>query len=259
MPDRDHDEFYVGYLPHAPRQLGGWLKNRILLLILLLPVLAVVLVLSQAPFANAVFEFQNYRDFEGVLIERPYPMLRVDRPARMGDAPSHSFYYLVQIGKHGGQEAVKGLAGRRVRLRAALIYRDNQTMLELKAGSIEALDQMDGPEPMDGGAAGESLGMVKLRGEIVDSKCFLGVMNPGNLKPHKACAARCISGGIPPVLVVRDSAGGARYFLLTSHEGRMINRQVLNWVAEPVEIRGELVRFDDVYVLRTDPGSIRHL
>jgi hypothetical protein len=50
-----------------------------------------------------------------------------------------------------------------------------------------------------------SLGTQTLIGEIVDSKCYLGVMNPGALIPHRACAIRCISGGIPPVLLVRQS------------------------------------------------------
>ena len=38
-----------------------------------------------------------------------------------------------------------------------------------------------------------------LIGEIVDSKRYLGVMNPGNGKVHRDCAVRCLSGGIPPI------------------------------------------------------------
>ncbi len=258
MSQRDRDEFYVGYLPQAPDRLGAWLRNRLLLLFLLLPILAWVLVAAQSPLAKAVFEFQNYRDFEGVLLERPYPMLRVDRPGKYRDEPSHSYYYLVQFGKFGGQSAVKGLEGSRVRLRAALIYRDNQTMLELQDESVEVLSDAEAPRPLVMGG-GESLGETTLQGEIVDSKCFFGVMNPGNLKPHKACATRCISGGIPPVLVVRNETQAARYFLLTSRDGGMVNRQVLDWVAEPVAVEGEVLRFQDLYVLRINPGAIRPL
>ena len=47
---------------------------------------------------------------------------------------------------------------------------------------------------------------VMLRGEIVDSKCYLGVMNPGEGTVHRDCAARCLSGGLPPMLVVRSPA-----------------------------------------------------
>jgi hypothetical protein len=34
-------------------------------------------------------------------------------------------------------------------------------------------------------------GPVELTGEIVDSKCFLGVMVPGSGKTHKECASLC--------------------------------------------------------------------
>ena len=76
-----------------------------------------------------------------------------------------------------------------------------------------------------------SLGERTLVGEIVDSKCYLGVMNPGSLTPHRACAIRCISGGIPPVLLVHQTNGTALYFLLTSRHGRPVNKEVLDIVA----------------------------
>ena len=38
---------------------------------------------------------------------------------------------------------------------------------------------------------------VTLKGEIIDPKCYLGAMKPGGGKTHKACAMRCIAGGIP--------------------------------------------------------------
>jgi len=53
-------------------------------------------------------------------------------------------------------------------------------------------------------AVGQSFAQQKPVGEIVDSKC-LGVMTPGQLTTHRACAIRCISGGIPPVLHVRQT------------------------------------------------------
>src|SRR6266511_5317835 len=101
----------------------------------------------------------------------------------------------------------------------------------------------------------ESLGEHTLVGEIVDSKCYLGVMNPGALTPHRACAIRCISGGIPPVLLVRRSNGPALYFLLVSREGQPVNKEVLNLGAEPVEITGEVEREGNLLILRADPGA----
>src|SRR5947207_1819862 len=95
------------------------------------------------------------------------------------------------------------------------------------------------------------LGRRTLVGEIVDSKCFLGVMNPGQLTPHRACAIRCISGGVPPVLVVRQKNGPAIYLLLVASDGK----PVLDIVAEPVEITGEVEREGDLLILRADPAT----
>lgn len=93
----------------------------------------------------------------------------------------------------------------------------------------------------------------------MDSKCYLGVMNPGRLTPHRACAVRCISGGIPPVLLVRSKDGPPLYFLLVSSDGQPVNKQVLDMVAEPVQISGEVERQGELLVLRADPRSFRRV
>jgi hypothetical protein len=49
-----------------------------------------------------------------------------------------------------------------------------------------------------------------LRGEIVDTKCYLGVMTPGEDKVHRGCAVRCISRGVPPAFLVRDASADSR-------------------------------------------------
>src|SRR5262249_17489064 len=101
------------------------------------------------------------------------------------------------------------------------------------------------------------LGSQTVVGEIVDSKCFLGVMNPGRLTPHRACAIRCISGGIPPVLLVRQKDGSVNHLLLVSDKGKPVNQQVLDLVAEPVEITGEVERQGELLILRADPATYR--
>src|SRR5437016_14543374 len=124
-------------------------------------------------------------------------------------------------------------------LKGTLIYRGNQTMIETKSEWIQANEKSSAPV-----AVPQMLGLGKqtLVGEIVDSKCFLGVMNPGQLTPHRACAIRCISGGVPPVLLGRPEDGSAVYVLLVSADGKPVNKQVLNMVAEPLEITGDVER-----------------
>ena len=104
-----------------------------------------------------------------------------------------------------------------------------------------------------------ALALVTLTGEIVDSKCFLGVMNPGQLTPHRACAIRCISGGCPPVLLVRQKDGPPAYFLLVSADGKPVNKQVLDMVAEPLQITGEVVRLGEMLVLKANPTTYRRV
>ena len=110
-----------------------------------------------------------------------------------------------------------------------------------------------------GAAAGAPLGVHTLVGRIVDSQCYLGIMKPGIGKPHRACAVRCISGGIPPVFVVADGRGPAAYLMLVGADGRAVNAEVLEMVDEPLEITGEVERQGDLLVLKADPATYRRL
>jgi hypothetical protein len=152
-------------------------------------------------------------------------------------------------------EAIAPLDGKSVTLTGALIYRDNQTMIEVLPDSIQETNIA----ATTALAEAIPLGKQTLVGEIVDSKCFLGVMNPGQLAPHRACAIRCISGGVPPVLLVRQKDGPAIYLLLVSVDGQPLNKQVLDMVAEPVEITGEVERQGELLMLRADPATYRKL
>ncbi len=251
MSDRD-DDFYVGYKPQAPASLSRFLRPRIAAVVVLALLVAALIVMSQQRFAAATFEFGNERRFEGIVSELPYPTLLVERPGDAGDVP-YSRYLLGVFGKRGADEAVAGLNGQRIAVSGQLVYRDDQTMIEIVPESIETLAAGRAP------AAPEPLGTFTLRGEIIDSKCYLGVMKPGNGKPHRACAIRCISGGIPPVFVVRDEAGNTEYFLMTGADGRAVNKEVLDMVAEPLEIRGEVLRSGSDLILRAEPGEFRRL
>jgi len=258
-PSRD-DEFYVGYLPQAPAGIAAVVRVASLLLLALAAVLAVVLIVGQGPFADSRFEFGVERDFEGVVTALPHPALWAARPGRAAEGQHFSRFALVAAGKHGAEDELAGMNGRPVRLRGSLIYRDGHTMIEIVAGSVRPLDGpaaaglMANAPPED-----EDLGVLTLEGEIVDSKCFYGVMKPGNLKPHRACATRCISGGVPPVLLVRTPGGRPRYFLLVSEDGETVNRRVLDLVAEPVSITGRVVRRGDLLLLMADPATYRRL
>ena len=184
----------------------------------------------------------------------------MERPGSRNGPEHFSNYYLVSPFKFGiDAKLAAQLDGKAVSLKGTLIYRDDQTMIEVAEGSLKT-DATRGPAAVTNAIlASVSLGEQTLRGEIVDSKCFLGVMNPGQLLPHRACAIRCISGGIPLVLLVRQSDGTAHYLLLVSRAGLPVNREVLNLVAEPVQITGEVIRQGGLLVLRADPVNYRRV
>ena len=222
-------DFYVGYLPTAPERLGWFIFRIVLALVGLTIAAALVLVFGQQPFADSRFEYLQYRDYQGVIVDSPYPALMT----------SQGPFLLAGPGKHGASDLVRGLNLQSVQLRGSLIQRGPDRMLEIVPGSIRPSNQTEpSPQSID-------LGEVTLSGEILDSKCYFGVMNPGNGKVHRDCAVRCISGGIPPVFIARDSEGVIQSLVLSGVQPR----QVLEFVAEPVTIRGRLLRSNGLLIL----------
>jgi len=239
-----NDDFYVGYLPKAPAGLGK-IVARIAAGVLLAGLIAGgLLIFGQPPFATSKFEYGEYRDYAGVIEEWPYPMLVTDNAS----------FLLVAPGKHGLSDTVKGMQGKHVQLKGSLIERTPDRMIEVVPASIAA-----GAQPSQASQRIIDLGPVTLRGEIVDTKCYLGVMNPGEHKVHRDCAVRCISGGVPPAFLARDASGDSRVLLLAGEDGRALSREVLPFVAEPLEISGVLVRTGSALTLKADPARFRRI
>ena len=214
-------EFYVGYLP-VPGGLKKTVRRVVVSLGVLAAAAAAVLIAGQHPFGDSSFEFQDYREFRGTLVAQPYPAITI---------PGQGLpWLLVAPGKHGAGD-LRELDGHEVQLKGERILRGEDHMIELLPGTLRA-GAMAGPAP-----AAIDLGPVELTGEIVDSKCYFGVMNPGNGKVHRDCAVRCISGGIPPAFLVSDASGRTVTLLLANWK-----RELLAHIAEPITIRGRLMR-----------------
>jgi hypothetical protein len=191
--------------------------------------------------------------FEGTIEATPYPILIVAEPGSTG--PKASRYLLVAEGKHGADSQVAAFAGKTVQLRGTKIYRDNQTMIEVVTGSISLMG-----DSKQARQASKELGNFELIGEIVDSKCYLGVMNPGNGKVHRDCAVRCLSGGIPPVFATNDFNGRPAILVLTGHSRAPLPKGAfLGRVAQPVRIRGTVIQTGDSLFLETELSAISPL
>ncbi len=248
----DLKEFYVGYLPAAPGGIAALVKRAVIGLLFLTALTAFALVFGQKRFAASFFEFGNVREFQGVLREWPIPILVVE----------HKSLALVAEGKHGAKSLISGMNGKSVKLRGTLIHRDKTEMIEVAADSIQIVGE---PPPLE--ETFEDLGTHTLVGEIVDSKCYLGVMNPGHTKPHRECAALCIRGGVPPMFVARsaasDSASNSETrsvnLWLLSEKAEPVNQQVLDFVAEPVAITGQISRIGNQLYFKADPATYKRL
>jgi hypothetical protein len=244
------NEFYVGYAPTMPIGLRVFVRRVVAGLALLAIAVAIVLLSDQMPFAKSTFEFGQSRSFEGILETTPYPVLLVDRPGAMASNSKYSRYLLVAPGKHGADMLFEGMNSKRVHIKGQLIYRAGQTMIEVEPSSVQTSANVEaGPDQF------HSLGHVRVTGEIVDSKCYLGVMNPGMGKVHRDCASRCISGGVPPIFVT--SAGDQ--FLLVGPEEKAFPRDALrSFIAEPISLQGLLLKRGDGKFLKINLADLRH-
>ena len=58
---------------------------------------------------------------------------------------------------------------------------------------------------------------------------------------------------------MRQEIGPPLYFLLVSSDGRPVNKEILDKVAEPVEITGEVLRQGELSILRADPSGYKRI
>src|SRR5438445_9740476 len=157
MKNLVNDEFYVGYIPDAPRALGRRVTRIAAGILLAGTAAGALLIFNQPSFAPSRFESREYRDYEGVMEEWPYPILVTDSAS----------FLLVAPGKYGVTEAVRGLQGKSIRLKGSLIERAPDRMLVVLRGSVVT----DAAPQLRLARSITDLGSFTLRGEIVDTKC----------------------------------------------------------------------------------------
>ncbi len=253
LPPSD-DEYFVGYLPTPPRTTRFALSAGVVALALALA-LAYLLATGMARPGRG-YERGGSVELTGVFTMAPAPLLWVADDA---DDPSRvRAVLLVQSWKAGLPASAAELDDHVVHVRGQLLAREGWRMVAI-GGALEEAELDAATLARLRARTRSSLGEVTLRGEIVDEKCFLGSMRPGTGRAHRACAQQCIAGGIPAVMITRDAQGAATQYLLVDAGGAAIGASVLPWVAEPVEVRGTLMREGDLVLLATSPESITRL
>jgi hypothetical protein len=251
MPEGE-EEFYVGYAPPMPPRLARFVTRVVIGLGCLILIVALALAAGHVALEGGTFEFGHPKPVAGTIVERPFPALRPDGV----DQKVTPWLLLVAPGKHGADGLVSGLNGRHVTLTGTRIQRGVHSMIEVEPASLVAQSS-----PGSRGAAAPrdpaETGPVDLTGEIVDSKCFLGVMVPGSGKTHKDCASLCLRGGIPPALHAQDRSGHSSLLLLTGPAGEPVGTKALHVVGEAISLTGSVHRWGGWLVLQTDPSTWR--
>jgi hypothetical protein len=251
----EEEEFFIGYAPPMPPRLGQFVRRVIIGIGCLVVVVAVTLASGHIWLEGGTFEFGHPKSFSGTIVERPYPGLRLDGV----DSDVEPWTLLAAPGKHGTDALVSGLEGRHVTLTGTRIQRGAHTMIEVEPASLRVKASESVSMETTALLEQSDKGNVELTGEIVDSKCFLGVMVPGSGKTHKECASLCLRGGIPPALYVQDRAGHSSLLLLVGPTGEPIGARALQAAGEAVSLTGSIQRRGGWLVLRTDPTSWRRV
>lgn len=246
-PSADRPDFFVPYrpLPLAQRRFLIRLLPALLTLSLLLGLLLPALHDQYGPGGRL-----PVKTLTGLLLDGPgAPQLLVPADAKAGAMQIPHRVLLAGAGKTAPSAAVMAHSGQWVKLQGSVFGRDSLSIMNVRRAQAVAAPVKDQLEPR----APRPLGMVELVGEIVDAKCFSGVMKPGSGKTHRGCAIRCISGGVPAVLHTITGDGRAIDLLLVDQHNRAVNDQILPLIADPLRIQGELFQVDNLLLLRADP------
>lgn len=232
------DELFVGYEVTMPRGVRRAVRRAVVAAIGAAVALAIGVTSVQVPLAEAHFEYGRPRRFRGWLASTPVPTLHV------AEGEGFVRYWLVAPGKFGPASVLESVPDGPVELEGTVITREHWHMVEVVPGSVRSIRGNHQP-PASTPVETKS---VRLRGEVVDAKCFLGVMNPGQHTAHRDCAVRCLSGGVPAMFSYTDERGATHLALLIDSTGTAPEE----WRAlagTAIEIEGALVIDADVEVL----------
>lgn len=246
-------EFYVGYLPLPPQiKRGLWILVP-MLLIVAVAVASMLPAVQNDPGAGT-WDLDGLTVLTGIVTADPYPVVLV--PQDDGGWRTILLASQVKTGVHG---RVFEVDGRVVTARGNLIERDGRAMLTLlddesalELTEAEATVGSKRPAPRD-------QGRFQLTGQIIDPKCYLGAMKPGEGKVHKACATLCIKGGIPPMFMTVDSQDQRTLYLLTDRLGNALFGPIEKYIADPITAEGIIERHGDLAWFKIDPKTIKRL
>lgn len=253
------DEFYIGYVDHIGNNTKKTVQWFVLLGLLTIVLIALIFAFTQNTFKNSTFELATETKVMGVYHETPYPMLKVKIAENtfknillLGFGKSSVNPYLKSLHNNGSP-----LSGSMLSIEGNLIYYNGKTLLQVTSDEKVSLIEKNNSSRLP--KTKIVTDNVKLKGEIIDPKCYFGVMKPGKGKIHRSCAALCISGGIPPVLVTNNENNISEYYLITDTKGKPIHKDIIPFIGKPSLLSGRVVQLEDWNQLQIDVKNIREL
>lgn len=264
----NNNDFYIGWMPKAPDKFAKHVKKVVLILFVLAIAIGVILALSQKKFDKGNFEFGTLTEVKGIYSSTPVPNLKIISGKDIWGKNSYITAILVGYGKSGADGIIKNLEEqtkasldkKEITVKGTLLYNDGKLVVQIDANDKPLLHVGAVTASTDLLPQVKDLGIQSVNGEIIDPKCYFGVMKPGLGKPHRDCAIRCILGGIPPLLHIQNEKGESNYYIIVGPNGEKMNEAVQNFVAEPVKLKGKLVQYDDwvVMYVNVDNGMQRY-
>ena len=254
----DKNGFFIGWQEDLPRSNRSAIRKLLLGFLVIGIAVVFLFVFNQSKFNNHFFRFGEITEVIGVYHNEPFPILTVAGPDFKEEVSRDLL--LVGYGKSGAegimeliQSKAGSLDGKTIKVQGSLIHGDGRSILELTKKSesfIEIVSQEEVESLKD-----TQKSEITLTGEIVDPKCYFGVMKPGEGKIHKSCAIRCISGGIPPVLKV-EKGGENEYYIIIGEDGSKVNKEVLEFIAEPVRVTGNAYQKNGWNIFEINPADL---
>lgn len=263
----DKKEFYIGYLPKAPKGISRFTLVAVFVFFLLLVASAYVVVSNQTTVNNGSFEYGELTEVEGLIYLGPQPFMKVIEGEDVNGDPVFKNILLINFGKHGARPSLEKIRSKialtfdrvYVKLRGTLIYHNGTTLLELTENENSYISYKPLVDKSLYSKDVHDLGTQTLTGEIIDPKCYFGSMKPGEGKPHKSCAGLCISGGIPPMYVVKNEQGLADYYLIMGEDKQRLSDEVIPYVSDITSISGRVETLDEWKVIYINPDKINRV
>jgi len=253
-------QFFIGWLgvidKHTKKTVSSFMFPAMLIGFIFL----LSFTFLQKKIANSAYIYNEVAEYTGKLSNYPFPHILFTKGKDVFGNPKYEVLPLVNAWKFGADSLIAKWnvtnENDMATIQGTIIIRDSVKAMELTNKENAFLS----PKTPTSNIKPEvkKIGLVTIQGEIIDPKCYLGAMNPGEGKPHRSCAIRCISGGIMPMITYMEN-GQKKYAVLLGENGEKINSQVLDFVAEPVEIKGVLYTYENWNYIQINPNFIKRL